>query len=152
MNFRLATNKDSKAIIELVFTILAEYGLKPDPDKTDSDLCDIELNYNRRNGAFELLEDCNGKIVATVGLFKTNEETVELRKMYLRTTERGKGYGNLLIEHAIETAKKLGYKQIILETASVLKEAIQLYKKYGFQQFESDHLASRCDQAFILTL
>lgn len=44
------------------------------------------------------------------------------------------------------------YEVIVLETASPLKEAIGLYKQYGFEEFEADHLAARCDQAMQLLL
>jgi putative acetyltransferase len=152
MKFREATNNESKLITELVFGILTEYGLNPDPKVTDFDLGDIQANYTNRNGCFDLLENDQGNIVATIGLYNIDDKIVELRKMYLLKSERGKGFGKLLMEHAIDKARKLGYKKIILETASVLKEAIQLYKNYGFQPFESDHLSGRCDQALYLEL
>jgi hypothetical protein len=41
---------------------------------------------------------------------------------------------------------------MILETASALKEAIALYKSYGFAEYTPDHLSSRCDQAYMLEL
>ena len=73
----------------------------------------------------------------------------ELRKMYLHPEERGKGIGKRLLEHALFKAKELGFKKVMLETASELKEAIGLYRKYGFEPFEAEHLSTRCDQAFI---
>jgi len=41
---------------------------------------------------------------------------------------------------------------VTLETASVLTEAIGLYRSYGFVEYQPDHLSSRCDQAFVLQL
>jgi len=41
---------------------------------------------------------------------------------------------------------------MILETASPLKEAVSLYKKYDFVSYYPEHLADRCDQAFKLEL
>jgi hypothetical protein len=41
---------------------------------------------------------------------------------------------------------------MVLETSSVLKEAIRLYTRFGFAPFQSDHLSGRCDQAYILHL
>ena len=41
---RSATNVDSDAIKEVVFAVLREYRLQPDPDGTDADLNDIEWN------------------------------------------------------------------------------------------------------------
>ena len=149
---RHASNKDFLEVSKLIFEILEEYGLKPDPGVTDSDLENIEENYFARNGLFDVLENEEGKIIATVGLFNMGDDTCELRKMYLLKTERGKGYGRLLLNHAIKNARQLGYKKVILETASVLKEAIRMYERYGFQRYFPEHLSGRCDQAYYLEL
>ena len=53
--FRPATNGDSGAIRILVFGVLAEYGLCPDPAGTDADLEDINGSYHYAGGAFDLL-------------------------------------------------------------------------------------------------
>ncbi len=149
---RRATNKDIPVITGLIFEILNEYGLKPDSATTDSDLLEIEKSYFINGGTFDVLEDGQGKIIATVGLFNMGNNTCELRKMYLLKSERGKGRGKLLLDHAISTAKGLGYKKMILETASVLKEAISLYERYGFKKYSPEHLSGRCDQAYFLDL
>jgi putative acetyltransferase len=41
---------------------------------------------------------------------------------------------------------------MVLETASVLKEAVALYRRYGFQPYQAEHVASRCDQTYALEL
>jgi putative acetyltransferase len=151
-NIREATNKDQPAVTKLIYGILEDYKLKHDPNSTDADLMDIEKNYTARNGLFDLLEDENGKIIATVGLYKIDDETCELRKMYLDKNQRGKGLGKFLLEHALKRARELGYKKVVLETASVLKEAIGLYEKYGFIKYQADHLSNRCDQSYYLEL
>jgi putative acetyltransferase len=72
--------------------------------------------------------------------------------MYSSPNQRGKGLGKSIMEYALSKAKELGYNRIILETASPLQEAIGLYKKYGFKEFNPEHLSPRCDQAFELYL
>ena len=152
MNLRSANNNDIKEVTKLIFDILEEYGLKTDPIKTDSDIQDIETNYINRNGSFDLLLDESGKIIATIGIYNIDNNICELRKMYLLKSERGKGFGKKLLDYAIEKAKSLGYKKIILETASALKEAIGLYEKYGFTRYHPEHLSGRCDQAYFLDI
>ena len=48
---RTAANQDSERIIALVFSVLSEYGLPPDPGSKDADLKDIEgeLHPRRRD-------------------------------------------------------------------------------------------------------
>lgn len=151
MNLRPATNADSEQIKNVVFSVLKEYGLEPDSSSTDKDLDSIEESYFANNGFFGVVE-AEGSIVASVGLHKVTPTTCELRKMYSLPSQRGKGLGKSLIEFALSKAKELGYNRVILETASPLKEAIGLYKKYGFKEYKPEHLAPRCDQAFELYL
>jgi GNAT superfamily N-acetyltransferase len=149
---RPATNADRKSIETLIFGILNEYGLKPDPGATDSDLADIEQNYFADGGSFDVLVDDTGTIVGTVGVYRLNDTSCEIRKMYLDSRMRGQGLGRRLLEHALATAKNMGYSRIELETASVLKEAIALYERFGFQRFERPHMASRCNAAYFMDL
>lgn len=164
---RPATNADCEPVRDLVFTVLAEYYLKPDPACTDADLQDIEQSYFKRGGIFYVLEAKDGPIIGSYGLYPmadVNPGTVksrgadaqsaacELRKMYLHRDYRGKGLGRGLLEHALAEARRLGFGTITLETASVLKEAIRLYERYGFKPYRPSHLSCRCDQAYSLEL
>ncbi|MEM6820438.1 MAG: GNAT family N-acetyltransferase [Verrucomicrobiota bacterium] len=149
---RPATNADRDAIEALVFSVLADYDLQVFPESTDADLKDIEGHYINRGGAFDVYLNAQEEIVGTVGLYRIDDRICELRKMYLYPEQRGKGIGKQLLEHALLKAKHLEFSQVTLETASKLKEAIHLYKRYGFEAFEPEHLAGRCDQAFVKDL
>ena len=148
---RAATNDDCRNVQNLVFDVLREYGLPPDSAGTDRDIADIETNYINRGGVFEVLEDADGNLLGTVGLYPINAETVELRKMYFAKSLRGRGYGKRTLRRMIETARELGYKKIYLETASVLKEAVGLYLSFNFKPTCEKH-TPRCDQAFTLDI
>jgi putative acetyltransferase len=149
---RPADNKDCEDIARLVYGVLNEYGLKPDPGCTDADLKDVESSYFGRDGTFFVLEAEDSSIIGAYGLYPIDKQTCELRKMYLHKAHRGKGLGKFLLDDALSRAKKLGFEKMILETASVLKEAIALYKSYGFVQYETQNMSSRCDQAYQLEL
>lgn len=151
ISIRSATNADCERVQNLVFGVLREYNLAPDYQETDKDLTDIEAYYINRGGMFEILEDAKGNLLGTVGLFPVNAEIVELRKMYFDKSLRGRGYGNLILEKMINEARRRGFKQIYLETNSVLKEAIRLYEKFGFKPTDEKH-AARCDQAYFLKI
>ena len=149
---RAANNKDCGRIASLVFGVLREYGLKPDPASTDADIEDIESSYFGRGGTFLVLEAEDGEIVGAYGLYPLDEHTCELRKMYLDKAYRGQGLGRFLLDDALSQARRLGFRRMTLETASVLKEAIALYKSYGFAEYTPEHLSSRCDQAYLREL
>ena len=149
--FRLreATSADSPRVRALVFSVLAEYHLPTDAH-TDGDLDDIQSAY--AGGAFVVVEDQAGRLVGTVGLCRIDDETCELRKMYLLPAARGRGIGKLLLEQMIQRARQLGIRRMTLETAGVLETAIALYRRYGFRLYQPEHCSPRCDQAYILDL
>jgi putative acetyltransferase len=143
---------DSAAVRAVVESVLREYGLEFDADNTDADLADVEASYAGRGGVFHVVESPAGTIVGCGGLFPIATNTVELRKMYLLPEARGRGLGKRMLANFLADARRLGYKRVILETNSVLKEAIALYRSFGFVPVARQHLASRCDQAWELSL
>lgn len=152
LTLRAATNRDRKAVEDMVFGVLAEYGLKPDPGATDRDLQDIELSYLTHGGMFDVLVDETGRVVGSVGLFAVSPSVCELRKMYLVAPARGLGFGRQMLEHALGRARDLGFARVVLETASMLREAVALYERYGFRRYTPEHLSARCDAAYFLDL
>src|SRR5688500_15467473 len=112
----------------------------------------MEASYFARGGRFDVLVAARVNLVGTVGLYPTGDGTVELRKMYLHKELRRQGYGRKMLEHALAEAKRMGFRRVTLETASVLKEAVALYQRYGFRPCQSEHMAPRCDQTFELIL
>ena len=152
MRIRSATNEDANAIREIVFVALEEYGLMTEHEGVDADLDDIERNYISAGGLFDVVEDDDGNLIGTLGLYPKGNGVCELRKMYLIPEVRGRGLGKRLMDRALDRARKLGFGRMELETASVLVEAIGLYKRYGFKPINPENLCARCDQAFALDL
>ena len=150
--FREALPGDGAQVRELVFSVLREYGLEPDPGGTDTDLEDIPANYAGRGGVFRIVLDGEGAIVGCGGLYPLNNAEAEVRKMYLRPAARGHGLGRKMLEELLEAARARGFSRVVLETASVLKEAIALYQRFGFVKTCRSHMAGRCDQAYALEL
>lgn len=150
ITLRPATADDQDEVRALIFAVLDEYELEPAPKTTDADLYDLEGFY--ADGMFEVLETASGEIVGTVGLKPRGNGAVELRKMYLKPSSRGRGLGKRLLKRAIEGARELGANRIELETARVLQEAIGLYEKFGFVPVEREDRERRCDTVLALDL
>jgi putative acetyltransferase len=143
---------DEAAIRDIVGQVLQEYRLSADPAETDADLQDIDASYLQRGGVFRVLIDDSGAVVGCGGLYPLTDGEVEIRKMYFLPSARGQGHGRRLLSELVLEARKRGYRRVVLETASQLKEAIALYRSAGFKQYQREHLACRCDQAFVLDL
>lgn len=76
---------------------------------------------------------CN-EIAGTFALLKTSDDVFELSKMAVDEKYQGQKIGNRMLEFAIEKAKALGAKKLILFSNTILGPAIHLYKKYGFSE------------------
>lgn len=149
---RRGKRSDAEALSSLVRDVLLEYGLPPDPKGTDADVLDVNRNYHAQGGEFEVLVDAGDEIVGCYGLYPLSPGILELRKMYFRPHIRGKGWGKALLRRAISRARALGAHELRLETASVLVEAIALYRAFGFRQEIDAPDVQRCDAVYRLPL
>jgi len=147
---RTATNADVPAVKRIVTTVLAEYGLAADPCGIDRDLDDLEQHFGA--GIFKVVTAADGTIVGCGGLMRMNDAEGEVRKMYLLPAARGHGLGKRMLRELIACARALGMRRVVLETAAVLKEAIELYRSHGFVRTERADMTDRCDQAWVLEL
>ena len=142
--FRSIERGDEDRVREIIFDILKTYKLTLDIDGVDHDLFDIVRHY--QSGLFAVVEDLReDTIVGSFALYPISPEKVELRKMYLLETCRRQGIGNWIIDFCIEYSRRNGYKTLTLESASVLKEAIQLYIAKGFIRIKAANHTERCD-------
>lgn len=141
---RKANNADMPAVWTLISSVLRSYGITPNRQTTDKDLADIEANFWNRKGAFFVL--LNGEeVIGTVALQQETDASCELCRMYLAPQYRGQGLGRRLLEHSVREARDSGLKEMHLKTASVLVEAISLYKRAGFAVVEGAEAGGNCD-------
>lgn len=58
-----------------------------------------------------------------------DENTMEIKRMYVKNDFRNKGYATKILEELEKWIKELGYSYAILETGKRQKEAVNLYSK-----------------------
>jgi putative acetyltransferase len=141
--------KDRIFAATVISSILSEYGLPWQPEAADKDVLNIEEYYLATGGEFWVIEHQN-QIVGTAAYYPVNrgEKAVEIRKMYLLPKVRGLGLGKYLLQQ-LETAIALrGFKQIWIETASILAEAVKLYESNGYLPTTGVE-TSRCDLVYV---
>ena len=67
------------------------------------------------------------------GAFKKyDENTVEIKRMFVQPSYRGKGAATMVLQELEIWAKENKYSSAILETVKTQPEAIALYKKNGY--------------------
>ncbi|PNQ72906.1 GNAT family N-acetyltransferase [Hanstruepera neustonica] len=75
----------------------------------------------------------NGMVIGTVALMPTHEALVfELTKMAISPRFRGQQTGQKLMQHCIDFAKQNNFRALMLYSNTKLKNAIYIYRKYGF--------------------
>jgi putative acetyltransferase len=141
--------RDRTAAAEVIHQVLTEYGLGWESDGADRDVLEVEACYIQTGGEFWVVET-NGEVVATGAYFpvQRGEQAAEIRKMYLLPSVRRQGLGSFLLEQLEKAIAARGYRQIWIETASVLKEAVQLYEKNGYIPATGVE-TSRCDRVYV---
>jgi GNAT superfamily N-acetyltransferase len=148
---RPATNDDGVAVRELVASVLAEFGLPNNRPGTDDDLLDIEAWYDAHGTHLWVLVE-NGTIIGTTAILRVNASTCELRKMYLRPSARGRGFGSMLVDLCIQEARERGFGRIQLETAEALTDAMRLYERRGFRSTGTPGDELGCGVEYVLDL
>jgi putative acetyltransferase len=140
---------DREAAMELVDSVLAEFGLTCEPQGSDLDVLAVEEYYWQQGGEFWVVET-DSILVGTAGYYPIprGPRAVEIRKMYLRPAARGQGLGRYLLTSLESTIARQGFQQIWIETASVLKAAVRLYEASGYQPTTGVD-TPRCDLIYV---
>ena len=142
-------DRDSAAAV--IRSVLSEYGLGWEPDGADKDVLEVE-DYYLDKGGFWVIE-YQGEVVGTGAYYpiERGEKAVEIRKMYLLPKARGLGLGKFLLQQLEAEINCRGFKEIWIETASVLKEAVKLYENNGYKPATGVE-TERCDRVYVKEL
>jgi GNAT superfamily N-acetyltransferase len=104
-----------------------------------AELAGLPGGYAAQEGGALLLAALDGASVGCVALRQLDEESVEMKRMYVDDAGRGHGVGRALGEAAIQRARDLGYSAVYLDTSTEQHEAIGLYRSLGFEETEPYH-------------
>ena len=102
----------------------------------DKELEEIKTMYSLPFGGIVLCK-LDDKYIGCVGLRKIDEQTGEIKRMYLQPEFQHSGLGTALLGKILALAKKIGYTSVRLDTLKTMIPAMNFYKKYGFVETES---------------
>jgi len=145
--------KDDRVMGNIIQQSLEEHGVAiPGTAYYDPYLFNFSDYYEKNGDKYWVLE-IDGQIVGGVGIgsFGSTKGLCELQKLYIKKEAQGNGYSHQLMKKAMDYAGK-HYDAVYLETFHSLRQANQLYQKYGFEPLEeplpeTDH--SACDAWFL---
>lgn len=147
--FRSDMQQSIEAFFEKCFSAV---GIPYSPKDRHADIADVDRHY-MQNGCFWCLFD-NEALIGTVAIhmIDTDNKTVELKRMFVLPECQGKGYGRLLLDHAIAYAKEQHFNKICLDTRRQFSAAQHLYRSSGFQETDKYNDNERAELYFELVL
>jgi ribosomal protein S18 acetylase RimI-like enzyme len=119
------------AELEAVRTLFREYAQGLGVDLSFQDF-DAELADPVR--FYELVLLAPGGCVA---LRRVDDETCEMKRLYVRPAARGSGLGRALAEAVIAHARARRYERMLLDTLPTMTRARSLYASLGFREIDA---------------
>lgn len=140
MNFRKAIKEDVYVIVQMLSNDI----LGATREQFSDELPQVYYDAFDRivcddNQELIVLENDNRDIIGTLQLSfiqyltYTGGLRAQVEAVRVKDSERNKGIGKLLINHAIERAKEKGAHLVQLTTDASRKDAAQFYKSLGFK-------------------
>ena len=126
--------------IETARALLEEYagalGFGLEFQRFEQELDGLPGDYSPPRGCILLAWE-NGRAVGCVAMRPMSETVCEMKRLYVRPSQRCRGLGRALAEELIARARLAGYGTMRLDTVSTMKAANVLYESLGFQQTEA---------------
>jgi len=162
VTLREVTDADGPALVTLVGAAYDEFSCGPlDVERYDGDLVRPATWAARRSRSWWVVTDASGVVVASVahGPLHLDEQgvaTVELSRLYLAPSARGRGLATALLEGVVDEARRMGAHRLTAWSDTRLVAAHARYLAMGFtvtgDSRELHDLAQTTEYRFIFSL
>ena len=96
------------------------------------------IPYNQRDDIRDVIIAYNqNELVGCASYKKYEQETAELKRVFVKTAYRGQGIARKMLEELESRARRQGYKTMVLETGELLVASMKLYKSFGYEITEN---------------
>jgi putative acetyltransferase len=134
INCLLATTDDEYKQAAFLFKEYAQWlNIDLSFQHFDDELLELKTMYGKPQGGIVLCK-MDDEFIGCAGIRKIDNNTAELKRMFIKPAYQKKGTGKILLEKSVQLAKLLNYKIIRLDTLNYMTPAINLYKQYGFYE------------------
>jgi putative acetyltransferase len=129
------THATTPAELETARTLFREYQQQVGGEVCftdfETELATLPGAYAAPAGRLLIASDAVGP-VGCAAVMPHDQLGCELRRLFVRPSARGKGVARRLATTAIEAARAIGYRQMLLETLPDMLDAHALYRSLGF--------------------
>lgn len=131
------TAADLAAVAELFAGYAASLPVDLGYQDFDGELAALPGKYAPPAGELFLARDAAGVPLGCVGLRPLPDDgCCEMKRLFLRPAARGLGLGRALTEAVIDQARRLGYRELRLDTLASMTTAQALYGSMGFARID----------------
>ncbi|MGD0250211.1 MAG: GNAT family N-acetyltransferase [Thermoplasmata archaeon] len=134
VRLRVARGRESVTLAARMFREYADgLGFPLDFQDFHHEVSNLPGEYAPPRGALTLAF-VGSRLAGCVGLRPIDQETSEMKRLFVRNEFRGQGIGRCLVDRVIADARRIGYQRMRLDTVPDMAEAIRLYHQSGFVQ------------------
>ena len=127
------TKDDLEATKALFDAYAASLGINLSYQNFVAEMAAMPGKYAPPKGELLLARDKDGIAIGCVGLRPLDDDGVcEMKRLYVAPGGRGLGLGRALAEAIVGHARRIGYREMRLDTLPSLTAAIALYEDIGF--------------------
>ena len=128
---------DGEPALAQIRALLQEYwdsfGFSPCFQNFGDELAGLPGAYAPPGGRLALAV-VDGQPAGCIALRRADARRAEAKRLYVRPAFRGFGLGRALMEWAIDEARAQGYLEIVGDTMPVMRAALALYDRMGFER------------------
>jgi putative acetyltransferase len=130
---------DGDASLASVRALLQEYwdsfGSTPCFQNFNDEMAGLPGAYAPPQGRLALVM-IDGQAAGCAALRRVDAIHAEVKRLYVRPLFRGLGLGRALLEWVMSEARAAGYTVLVGDTMPVMREALALYDRLGFERAE----------------
>jgi ribosomal protein S18 acetylase RimI-like enzyme len=96
-----------------------------------------------------ILAQRDDEYVGCVGVRRFSSDDCEMKRLYVRNSLRGYGIGLVLAQAAIDAARAIGYRRMLLDTLGTMVAARNMYAALGFKRIPAYYKNPMADVAYM---
>lgn len=132
---RAATDADADGVCRLIGDCFAEYeGCVLDLDGIDAWMAAPASSYAAKDGAFRVLVQSGGELLACVGWAPAGAGLVALKNLYVSAQARRQGLARRLVAVVEAAAREQNATAVVLWSDTRFLDAHRLYEDLGYQR------------------
>lgn len=103
-----------------------------------AEIASLPQPYGPPGGALLLARDATAQGLGCVGIRDHDGRSCEVKRLYVHQGSRRRGIGRALLHAAIDQARAMGYKEMLLTTLpDEMPGVVALYHSFGFEDAEA---------------